>query len=129
MFGLFASDGYVPIGSSTVVDDTAAALWLPAGTTLGDDVWDPLSDKLAVALDGELERIATLAGMFEEVHPSDTDHWYLLAIGFDSRVKARGLVGCCSSTPCGSPTSGANRRISRRRAHAVGTCTSGTASR
>ena len=93
MFGLIASDGYVPIGSSTVVDDSAAALWLPAGTTLGDDVWDPLIDKLGVALDGEFERLATLAGMFEEVHPSDIDHWYLLAIGVRQSRQGAGLGG------------------------------------
>jgi GNAT superfamily N-acetyltransferase len=93
MFGLVASDGYVPVGSSTIVDDSAAALWLPAGTTLGDDVWAPLLEKLAVAMDGELERIGTLVGMVEEVHPSDTDHWYLLAIGVRQSAHGAGLGG------------------------------------
>lgn len=129
MFGLIASDGYVQVGSSTVVDDTAAALWLPAGTTLGDDVWDPLIEKLAVELDGDLERIFTLAGMFEEVHPSDTDYWYLLAIGVRQSAQGVGLGGSCSRTPCGSRTRGTSRRISKRPAHGVGTSTSGTASR
>jgi GNAT superfamily N-acetyltransferase len=93
LFGLIASDGYVPVGRSTIVDDTAAALWLPAGTTLGDDVRKPLLEKLAVALEGELERIGTLAGMVGEVHPSDTDHWYLLAIGVRQSAQGAGLGG------------------------------------
>jgi GNAT superfamily N-acetyltransferase len=91
MFGLVASDAYVPAGSSTTVDDTAAALWLPAGTSLGDDVLDPMVTRLAVALDGELERIGTMVGIVEEVHPSETDHWYLLAIGVRQSAQGAGL--------------------------------------
>jgi len=93
MFRLVASDGYGPVGSSTIVDDTGAALWMPAGATLGDDVWDPLRQKLAVALEGELERIGTVVGMMEEVHPSDTDHWYLLSIGVRQSAQGAGLGG------------------------------------
>ena len=93
MFGLIASDAYVPVGSSTIVDDAAAALWLPAGTTLGDDVLDPMRKKLAVALEGELERLGTLVGMIGEVHPSDTDHWYLLSIGVRQSAQGAGVGG------------------------------------
>lgn len=93
MFGLIASDAYVPVGSSTIVDDTAAALWLPAGATLGDDVLDPMRKKLAVALDGELGRLGTLVGMIGEVHPSDPDHWYLLSIGVRRWAQGEGVGG------------------------------------
>jgi hypothetical protein len=130
MFRLIASDGYGRIGSSTIVEDTAAALWLPAGTTLGADVWDPLFKKLAVALEGELERIGMVVGMVEEVHPSDTDHWYLLFRSeYGSSLKGRAWVERCSPTACGLRTSGTSQRTSRPRPHAVGPCTNGTASR
>ena len=75
------SRGLRALGSSTIVDDTVAALWLPAGTTLGDDVLNPLIDKLGRGARRRPRATRHARRHVREVHPSDIDHWYLLAIG------------------------------------------------
>lgn len=91
LFGYLAEHVYYPQGQCTVAGE-AATLWLPAGVTVGDEFWAEHGDAFAAAIEGQIERIATLAATMDEHHPHDP-HRYLLAIGVRPSAQGRGLGG------------------------------------
>ncbi len=91
MFGYLAEHMYLPIGCSVVADEVAA-LWQPAGVTVGDEYWVEHGEAFAMAIEGQMDRLGALAAAMDEHHPVD-DCWYLLAIGVRPAAQGRGLGG------------------------------------
>jgi GNAT superfamily N-acetyltransferase len=89
MFGYLAEHVYLPQGQSAVTDD-AASLWLPAGVTTGDEFWVEHGEAFVTAIEGQVDRLATLAAAMDEHHPS-APHRYLLALGVRPAAQGRGL--------------------------------------
>lgn len=89
MFGYLARHQYLPLGASVVSPD-AVALWEPAGADVGDEFWIEHGEAFSTAVEGQLERLATLGVAMAEYHPKD-DCWYLLAIGVRPGAQGGGL--------------------------------------
>ena len=56
MWGFLAEHVYLPVGRSVIADD-AAALWQPAGVTVGDEFWVEHGEAFADSIDGQMERL------------------------------------------------------------------------
>lgn len=89
MFGYLARHQYLALGGSAVTID-AVALWLPAGAPSSDDFWIEHGEAFSAAVEGQLDRLATLGVAMDEHHPKD-DCWYLMAIGVRPGAQGRGL--------------------------------------
>ena len=87
-----AEHGYLPRERSHVVDDVAAALWMPAGTSLDDTFWAEHGARYAESVEWHVDRGQQLADAMSEAHPTEP-HRYLLAIGVRSSAQGRGLGG------------------------------------
>lgn len=89
MFGYLAEHLYLPAGGSTVAAE-AAALWMPPGMSAPEDFWAEHGAGFAAAVEGQVERLGTLAEQMRAHHPDDP-HWYLLALGVRPAAQGRGL--------------------------------------
>lgn len=94
MFTLLAEHRYLPMGDSVVDTAGAASLWQPPSPEGGGDdaFWEHHGGDFAAALDGQVERIATIGVAMADHHPPEP-HWYLLAVGTQPAVQGRGLGG------------------------------------
>lgn len=92
MFGFLARHGYLPADASHVVDDRAAALWLPPGTALGEAFWSEHGAGFVAALGGPVERFGALGEAMRSCHPAEPHH-YLFAIGVRPGAQGAGLGG------------------------------------
>jgi ribosomal protein S18 acetylase RimI-like enzyme len=89
LWGFLAGEGYLPIGASTVIADSAAALWMPPGQRLDDQFWEARSRQFVEALEGDVDRLGAMSEEMGAHHPHDRDHWYLMAIGVSPVAQGR----------------------------------------
>jgi ribosomal protein S18 acetylase RimI-like enzyme len=88
----FLAEGlYLPGGACTVSGDhDAVALWRASEDHRQEQFWADNSERFAIAMEGDLERMAQLSEAMGVHHPSDP-HWYLLALGVTPELQGRGL--------------------------------------
>jgi GNAT superfamily N-acetyltransferase len=91
LWDVIGGEGYLPVGASTVIADSAAALWMPPGQRLGDQFWEARTGQFVAALEGDLERLGAMSEAMSAHHPHDRDHWYLMAIGVSPVAQGRRL--------------------------------------
>jgi ribosomal protein S18 acetylase RimI-like enzyme len=92
LWTFMAGEGYLPLGSSTVVPGIdATALWLAPGQALDEAFWATRASAFVGALDGDVGRLSAMNEVMEVHHPRD-EHWYLLSIGV-SPARQGGRLG------------------------------------
>lgn len=91
MWRFLAEGRYLPGGASTTLaGHQAVALWRRPDDDRQESFWAEHSERFAVAMEGDLDRMGALSVVMGDHHPTEP-HWYLLALGVRPELQGRGL--------------------------------------